>query len=119
MKKLLTIISFLSFISFFSFAQDRHAQMLGVRPQPILISDSGVVISTPDTIQPLLIDSTIHGERPDSMRNPTELDTLLNQLKEKLTSPDFYKIEIDTTIETVSIPRYFFVLLYFADIPPI
>lgn len=108
MKKLFTIISFLSFISFFSFAQNRHAQILGVRPQPILISDSGVVISSPDTTQQLLLDSTLNVERPKSMRNPTELDTLLNQLKEKLTSPDFYKIEIDTTIETVSIPRYFF-----------
>lgn len=81
-----------------------------VRVQPTPIDESDTT-STPihkfynDT---LVLDTTIRPNRPEMMKKASELDTLLNQLKTKLESPDFYKIEVDTTIETLPIPRHFF-----------
>ena len=83
-----------------------------VRVQPTLIIEGDTVpVSAPihkfynDT---LVLDTTIRHNRPQMMKKDSELDTLLNQLKSKLESPDFYKIEVDTTIETLPIPRHFF-----------
>lgn len=81
-----------------------------VRVQPTPIDESDTT-SMPihkfynDTLE---LDTTMRPNRPERMKKASELDTLLNQLKTKLESPDFYKIEVDTTIETLPIPRHFF-----------
>lgn len=81
-----------------------------VRIEPTAIDDT---TSNPAPIHKfyndtLKIDTTNVPARPKMMRKAGELDTLLNQLKSKLESPDFYKIEVDTTISTLSVPSYFF-----------
>lgn len=81
-----------------------------VRIEPTLIGDS---TSKPTPIHKfyndtLKFDTTIMRNRPKTMTKAGELDTILNQLKLRLESPDFYKIEADTTLSTLPIPSYFF-----------
>ena len=81
-----------------------------VRVQPTLVGDttSSPITTTKFYNDTLIVDSMVMRNRPKTMRKATELDTLLNQLKAKLESPDFYNIEVDTTIKTLPIPIYFF-----------
>lgn len=96
-------------IAFFSTAQVIYRAPI-VRVQPTPIDDT---TSTPAPVHKfyndtLVLDTTMRPSRPKTMKKASEFDTILNQLKTKLESSDFYNIEADTTIETLPIPRHFF-----------
>ena len=104
------LLCFLSCITLGVSAQNHIYRTPIVRVQPTLIIEDDT-ISVPihkfynDT---LVLDTTVFRNRPTMLPKASELDTLLNQLKNKLESTDFYNIEADTSIETLPIPRHFF-----------
>ena len=104
------LLCILSCITLSVSAQDLIYRTPIVRVQPTPIEDCDTASATIHKFynDTLVLDTTVRRNRPTMMPKASELDTLLNQLKTKLESPEFYKIEVDTTIETLPIPRYFF-----------
>ena len=104
------LLCILSCITLGASAQDHIYRTPIVRVQPTLIIEDDTVAVPVHKFynDTLVLDTTKFRNRPSMLPKASELDTLLNQLKTKLASPDFYKIEVDTTIETLPIPRYFF-----------
>ncbi|MBR5332705.1 MAG: DUF3078 domain-containing protein [Muribaculaceae bacterium] len=104
------LLCILSCITLGASAQGHIYRTPIVRVQPTLIIEDDTVPAPVHKFynDTLVLDTTMFRNRPSMMPKASELDTLLNQLKTKLESPDFYKIEVDTTIETLPIPRYFF-----------
>lgn len=106
----LLLFGIISSIAFCVSAQHPIYRPPIVRVEPTAIDDT---TANPAPIHKfyndtLKIDTTILRNRPKTMIKAGELDTLRNQLKSKLEAPDFYKIEVDTSLSTLPIPSYFF-----------
>ncbi len=110
MKNIISIVItiFLSCIFFNIIAQEIIYRTPIVRVQPTLVGDTTSSPTIKFYNDTLVVDTIALRNRPKTMRDETKLDTMLNQLKATLNSPDFYKIEVDTSIKTIPIPLYFF-----------
>lgn len=124
MKNITKVILFiiLSCIAFNINAQGRKLRTPGFRPRPIgITTDSGKTIlkfDTTSTKPSMALDSASIANRPRQMHEDFSLDSVLMLLREKLASPDFYKIEIDSTLKTDTLPPYFFRPVVFCDYNP-
>lgn len=104
----LIIFSILSCFALNAVAQTRIMQFPGERPEVEITLDSTIIDLNDSTQQENIIVDSIVIDSAAIARKASGIDSVLLKLRQELESPDFYKIEVDTTIKPVLIPRYFF-----------